>query len=347
MITELGHFALILGFAVSIIQVVLARLGPGGNGPGWSAVAMPAATVQLVLVAGSFAALAMGFVRFDFSVALVAANSDRLVAMPDRLAALWSSYEGGLLLWGLFVTLLAAVTAWTGGPRLAARALAVQSSVAAAVLGFILFAANPFLRLDPPPFGGAGAVVVDRGLALPLLSLGSAGLVMTFSVAVAALTARARDARWIRWMRAWAAASLVVLSLGIALAMPGAASGPVMSGGQQLSEWVMIGLWVIAAVLTGLAFMMKNRPALTGWTILVSILGFGIALFAALLLPPAVPAPGPAILSDPVRVSSALVIVAAFMAGAVLLFLRHRRDPGVPEMARADAVARPGERPET
>jgi len=349
MITELGHFALILAFAVALIHLVLAVLGARRTGPGARALAMPAASLQFILVAGSFAALGLGFARSDFSVAVVAANSDRLVAMPDRLAALWSSYAGGLLLWALLLSMLAALTAWIGGPRLGPRALAVHSGIAAAVLGFILFAANPFLRLETPPFDGAGAALVHAGLALPLvlLSLGSAALAMAFTVAVAALIGGTRDASWMRWMRFWSAGSFAALSLGIALAMPGAGSGSAMSAFQELSGRAIVGLWVIAAVLSCLAFMMKNRPAVTGWTILVAILGFGVALFGALLLGPAVPGPGPGILSDALRGSAGLVIVAAFMVGGVLLFLRHRRDAGLAEMSRADAVARPAGGPKT
>ena len=57
MIAELGHFALILAFLVSLVQATVPLIGAHRRWPGWMAVAEPAATAQFLLVAGSFAAL--------------------------------------------------------------------------------------------------------------------------------------------------------------------------------------------------------------------------------------------------------------------------------------------------
>ena len=43
MITELGHFALILAFGVAIVQMVVPLVGAHNRWPGWMAVAEPAA----------------------------------------------------------------------------------------------------------------------------------------------------------------------------------------------------------------------------------------------------------------------------------------------------------------
>ena len=57
MITELGHFALILAFLVACVQAVVPMVGAQKRWPGWMAVAEPAATAQFLLVLLSFAAL--------------------------------------------------------------------------------------------------------------------------------------------------------------------------------------------------------------------------------------------------------------------------------------------------
>ena len=78
-----------------------------------------------------------------------------------------------------------------GGERLTSAALGVQGLLAAAFLLFILFTSNPFLRLDPAPFEGAGLnpLLQDPGLAMhpPMLYAGYVGLSASFSYAAAAL----------------------------------------------------------------------------------------------------------------------------------------------------------------
>ena len=75
MIIELGHFALILAFAVAVLQMVVPLIGAHRGWRGWMALAEPAATTQFLLVGMAFAALMFAFVTSDFSVKLVYMNS--------------------------------------------------------------------------------------------------------------------------------------------------------------------------------------------------------------------------------------------------------------------------------
>ena len=121
MITELGHFALILAFAVSLFQMVVPLVGAHKGWPEWMAAAVPAATAQFVLVALSFTALTIAFVTSDFSLALVAGNSHTLKPLLYKISGVWGNHEGSLLLWVLILTLFGASAAWFGGnlpPRL-------------------------------------------------------------------------------------------------------------------------------------------------------------------------------------------------------------------------------------
>ena len=80
MTPELGHFALILAFVVSIVQGVLPLVGAHGGKFGgqqqWIALARPAAQTQFVLIAIAFACLAQSFLANDFSVSYVAKHSN-------------------------------------------------------------------------------------------------------------------------------------------------------------------------------------------------------------------------------------------------------------------------------
>ena len=78
MITELGHFALILALGVAIVQMVVPLIGAWKGWAGWMALAGPAASLQFAFIAASFVALTWAFVTDDFSLQLVWANSHTL-----------------------------------------------------------------------------------------------------------------------------------------------------------------------------------------------------------------------------------------------------------------------------
>jgi len=224
MITELGHFALILAFCVACLQAVVPLVGAHKGWSGWMAVAEPAAVLQFLLTAGAFAALTWAFVNSDFSLRLVVLNSHSLKPMLYKITGVWGNHEGSMLLWVLIVTLFGFFAAWFGGdlpPTLKARVLAIQGLVGAAFFAFILFTSNPFLRMEVPPFDGQdlNPLLQDPGLAFhpPFLYLGYVGLSMTFSFAVAALIEGRVDAAWGRWVRPYTLAAWLFLTIGIGL----------------------------------------------------------------------------------------------------------------------------------
>ena len=170
MVTELGHFALILAFMVAILQAVVPLIGAHKRWHGWMAVAEPAANVQFLLTAFSFGALMYAFIVSDFSLRLVVLNSHSAKPMLYKISGTWGNHEGSMLLWVLIVTLFGAMAAWFGSnlpPTLRARVLAVQSAIAVAFFAFILFTSNPFLRMAVPPFDGQdlNPLLQDPGLA--------------------------------------------------------------------------------------------------------------------------------------------------------------------------------------
>ena len=157
MIAETGHFALIVAFLVACVQAVVPLIGAQQGRPGWMALARPAASAQLFLIAVSFAALTWAFVTSDFSLALVVENSHSAKPMLYKVTGVWGNHEGSMLLWVLILALFGALLAWFGGnlpPALRARALAVQAMIGAAFLAFLLFTSNPFLRAAMPPLDG-------------------------------------------------------------------------------------------------------------------------------------------------------------------------------------------------
>ena len=224
MIAELGHFALITAFILSLAQGVLPLFG-AARGNSATMLIAPAAAISVALaVAFSFGALVWGFITSDFSLALVANHSHSTKPMIYKISGTWGNHEGSLLLWILILAIYGGVMALGGSAMpmaLKARILAVQGMVTTGFLAFSLFTSNPFLRLANIPLDGKGLnpILQDPGLAIhpPMLYLGYVGLSMAFAFAVAALITGEVDRLWAKWMRPWIMAAWCALTCGIAL----------------------------------------------------------------------------------------------------------------------------------
>ena len=114
MITELGHFALILALSVAVVQTLPPLLGAGRGDARLMELAGPASVAQCLLIALAFAALAWAYVTDDFSLAVVTGNSHTLKPMLYKVAGVWGNHEGSLLLWVLCLALFGACVHWFG-----------------------------------------------------------------------------------------------------------------------------------------------------------------------------------------------------------------------------------------
>ena len=329
MITELGHFALILAFGIAIVQMIVPLVGAHKGLRSWMAVANPAAISQLILVGFSFAALTWAFMSSDFSLKLVFENSHSSKPMLYKIAGTWGNHEGSMLLWLLILTLFGASAALFGAnlpATLKARVLAVQSAISVAFFAFIIFTSNPFLRLAIPPLDGKdlNPLLQDPGLAFhpPFLYLGYVGLSMAFSFAVAALIEGRVDAAWARWVRPWTLAAWVFLTIGIPL---GSWWAYYELGWGGFWFWDPVENasfmpWLFAAALLHSAIVVEKRESLKSWTILLAILAFGFSLLGTFIVRSGVITSVHAFANDPERGVFILAILAVFVGGALTLY---------------------------
>ncbi|MGR3759549.1 heme lyase CcmF/NrfE family subunit [Roseobacteraceae bacterium NS-SX3] len=329
MITELGHFALILAFMIAIVQMVVPLIGAQKRWPGWMAVAEPAAQAQFLFTAFAFGALVWAFVTSDFSLRVVTLNSHSAKPMLYKISGTWGNHEGSMLLWVLIVSLFGALASVFGGglpPSLKARVLAVQAAIGVAFFAFILFTSNPFLRLAVPPFDGQdlNPLLQDPGLAFhpPFLYLGYVGLSMAFSFAVAALIEGRIDAAWGRWVRPWTLAAWIFLTIGIAL---GSWWAYYELGWGGFWFWDPVENasfmpWLLAAALLHSAIVVEKRESLKSWTILLAILAFGFSLIGTFIVRSGLLTSVHAFANDPERGVFILIILAVFTGGALTLY---------------------------
>ena len=329
MISELGHYALILALAVACVQASVPLVGAARGWSDWMRLGTSAALLQLLLVGLSFAALLHAFISSDFSVALVANHSNSAMPMLYKVTATWGNHEGSMLLWVLILALFGGMVAAFGRDLplpLKARALSVQAMIGVAFLAFILFTSNPFERLVNVPIDGRdlNPLLQDIGLAIhpPFLYIGYVGLSMAYSFAVAALIEGRVDAGWARWVRPWTLAAWIALTIGIALGSYWAYYELGWGGWWFWDpvENASFMPWLVAAALLHSAIVVEKRSALKSWTILLAILAFSLSLVGTFIVRSGVITSVHAFANDPERGVFILMILVIAVAGALLLY---------------------------
>jgi cytochrome c-type biogenesis protein CcmF len=221
-IAELGLGALWLAAALALLQLVLSALGLGKGRAELLSGVRPVAVAQAVLIALSFGSLITLFLRSDMSVLLVAMNSHSAKPWLYKFAGTWGNHEGSMLLWVTVMGLAGALVALlerTLKRETHMATLGAQAAISLGFYAFLLFASNPFARLNPaaPDGQGLNPLLQDPGLAFhpPTLYLGYVGLSVAFSFAVGALLTRTVDASFARAMRPWVLGAWVLLTIGI------------------------------------------------------------------------------------------------------------------------------------
>ncbi|OHV64324.1 c-type cytochrome biogenesis protein CcmF [Mesorhizobium sp. LCM 4577] len=326
---ETGHFALVLAFALSLVQMLVPLVGARTGNQRLMAVGGPVTVTGFALTALSFAALAGAYAGSDFSVANVWENSHSLQPMIYKITGTWGNHEGSMLLWVLILTFFGTLVAVFGNnlpATLKANVLAVQGMIGAAFFLFILATSNPFMRLNPAPIEGRdlNPILQDLGLAIhpPMLYLGYVGFSICFSFSVAALIEGRIDASWARWVRPWTLVAWMFLTGGIAM---GSYWAYYELGWGGFWFWDPVENasfmpWLAGTALLHSAIVMEKRSALKIWTLLLAILTFSLSLLGTFLVRSGVLTSVHAFATDPARGVFILCILTLFIGGSLTLF---------------------------
>ncbi|CDX55737.1 heme lyase, CcmF subunit [Mesorhizobium plurifarium] len=326
---ETGHFALVLAFALSLVQMLVPLVGARTGNQRLMAVGGPVTVTGFALTALSFAALAGAYAGSDFSVANVWENSHSLQPMIYKITGTWGNHEGSMLLWVLILTFFGTLVAVFGNnlpATLKANVLAVQGMIGAAFFLFILATSNPFIRLNPAPIEGRdlNPILQDLGLAIhpPMLYLGYVGFSICFSFSVAALIEGRIDASWARWVRPWTLVAWMFLTGGIAM---GSYWAYYELGWGGFWFWDPVENasfmpWLAGTALLHSAIVMEKRSALKIWTLLLAILTFSLSLLGTFLVRSGVLTSVHAFATDPARGVFILCILTLFIGGSLTLF---------------------------
>jgi cytochrome c-type biogenesis protein CcmF len=247
------------------------------------------------LLTACVAIIELAFAGDDFSFELVQQHSSIETPLGYKLAAMWSSQEGSLLLWAWVLSIAASLSLWaTRGKlrELVPWATAVMMGVAAFFTGLMLFAPNvdPFATLSPAPANGVGLNPLLQHPSMmihpPMLYSGYVAFTVPFAFAIGALVTRRVDAEWIRATRRFALVAWAFLGFGLLL---GARWSYTELGWGGYWAWDPVENAALMPWLLGTAFLhsimvQEKRGMLKVWNASLIVATFSMALLGTFLV---------------------------------------------------------------
>jgi cytochrome c-type biogenesis protein CcmF len=329
-IAELGHFALIIALAMSVLQSIVPMVGSFKGYSNWMRLGGSLSVGQLLFVVISFVCLVIAFLNDDFSLKYVSQNSN--TALPDhyKISAVWAAHEGSLLLWALILAGWTAAVALLSRSLplvLTARILSVLGAISVGFALFLLLTSNPFERLLPmAPMEGAdlNPLLQDIGLIIhpPMLYMGYVGFAVPFAFAIAALIGGQFDSAWARWSRPWINLAWVFLTIGITLGSWWAYYELGWGGWWFWDpvENASLMPWLVGTALMHSVSASEKRGVFRSWTLLLAIFAFSLSLLGTFLVRSGILTSVHAFASDPERGVFMLMFLAIVIGGSLMLF---------------------------
>jgi cytochrome c-type biogenesis protein CcmF len=329
MAPELGVFALILAFVLSLSQAFFGLAGAWRGKPEWMSVARPAVAGQFVFVAMAFGCLVYSFVNNDFSVLYVARNSNSHLPLFYKVAALWGAHEGSLLLWIAILSIWSlAVAAFSRQlpASFSSRVLGVMGLISGGFMLFTLWTSNPFERLMPAAQDGAdlNPVLQDFALAIhpPMLYTGYVGFSVAFAFACAAMLEGKLDQTWAKWTRPWTIFAWVFQTIGIALGSWWAYYELGWGGWWFWDpvENASFMPWLVGTALIHSLSVTEKRGIFKSWTLLLAIFAFSLSLVGTFLVRSGVLVSVHSFATDPTRGLYILAFLVITIGGSLSLY---------------------------
>jgi cytochrome c-type biogenesis protein CcmF len=291
---SLGSAALGLAFLTAIFAVVTALIGRDGE-QRWVDISRRAVYGLLVLLTFCVIVIEIAFAGDDFSFNIVQQHSSIETPTFYKLAAMWSSQEGSLLLWAWVLSIASSLALYATRNRLreiVPYATAVMAGIAAFFTGLMLFAGgvNPFAELSSAPADGIGLNPLLQHPSMmihpPMLYSGYVAFTVPFAFAVGALIARRLDAAWIRSTRRFALIAWAFLGLGLLL---GARWSYTELGWGGYWAWDPVENAALMPWLMGTAFLhsimvQEKRGMLKVWNACLIVATFSLALLGTFLV---------------------------------------------------------------
>jgi len=295
MTASLGSAVLALAFLALVFAAVAALLGRNGERR-WVDVSRRTVYAACGLLTVCVVLIEVAFAGDNFSFKIVQQHSS--IETPEfyKLAAMWSSQEGSLLLWAWVLSIASSLALYVTRDKLreiVPYATAVLAGVASFFTGLMLFAGgvNPFARTPGPvPADGIGLNPLLQHPSMmihpPMLYSGYVAFTIPFAFAIGALVTRRLDADWIRATRRFALVAWAFLGFGLLL---GARWSYTELGWGGYWAWDPVENAALMPWLIGTAFLhsimvQEKRGMLKVWNACLVVATFSLALLGTFLV---------------------------------------------------------------
>jgi cytochrome c-type biogenesis protein CcmF len=291
---SLGSALLALAFFTALAAAAIALAGRGGDR---RRIDLSRRLVYAVcaLITACVAIIEIAFASDDFGFNIVAEHSSIATPTFYKLAAMWSSQEGSLLLWAWVLSIAASAALYATRNRLreiVPWATAVMMGVAAFFTGLLVFGpgVDPFATLSPAPPDGVGLNPLLQHPSMmihpPMLYCGYVAFTVPFAFAIGALVTRRLDAEWIRATRRFALIAWAFLGFGLLL---GARWSYTELGWGGYWAWDPVENAALMPWLIGTAFLhsimvQEKRGMLKVWNASLIVATFSLALLGTFLV---------------------------------------------------------------
>jgi cytochrome c-type biogenesis protein CcmF len=291
---SLGSVLLALAFMAAVGAAVLALLGRNGD-ERWVEISRRVVYTFCGLLTACVVIIEIAFASNDFGFKIVQEHSSIETPSFYKLAAMWSSQEGSLLLWAWVLSIASSLALWSTRNKLreiVPWATAVMMGVAAFFTGLMLFAPDvqPFATLSPAPSDGIGLNPLLQHPSMmihpPMLYSGYVAFTVPFAFAIGALVTRRLDAEWIRATRRFALIAWTFLGFGLLL---GARWSYTELGWGGYWAWDPVENAALMPWLLGTAFLhsimvQEKRGMLKVWNACLVVGTFSMALLGTFLV---------------------------------------------------------------
>jgi cytochrome c-type biogenesis protein CcmF len=223
-----GSAGIALGFFAALAGMVLVTLGLIRKRPQWVRLSGGFAVMLMSGAVVAVGAMQSALLSNDFTVKYVQEHSSKLTPLLFKVATMWSSLEGSILLWGIVLAGYTVSVAARFRKRLneptVAWAMVALFGIAVFFFGMMLTVARPFVGVDIPAgfLDGPGPNVLLQNHILmafhpPMLYLGYVGFSVPFAFAVGGLATGRVGEGWLVETRRWTLFAWGFLTAGIIL----------------------------------------------------------------------------------------------------------------------------------
>ncbi len=306
MIPNVGYFASVFAFGVTLYAAVAAWYGSRMNRPVWVESARRAMVLTFPLISISVLALVILLVTGRHEIYYVASVTSNSMPTYLKITALWGGQSGSLLFWSWLMAAFAfaaGLRRWDRDREFLPWVALVTMITLAFFLSLTVFFENPFVRIwqttsgeqvyalfQPRdallfvPYDGLGLNPLLRhpGMIIhpPMLYLGFVSFVIPYAFAIAALQTGRSDDRWIRITRRWTLVAWIFLTLGLILG--GRWAYDVLGWGGYWG-WDPVEISALMPWLAGTAFLhsvvvQQKRGMLKHWNMVLVILTYALVI---------------------------------------------------------------------